>query len=73
MKKILKESVIEESKYFCDKHPERECFSQLETISWYGSIYDMNSIEIHLCDNCLREVYELLEVKFGIKPKEIEL
>jgi len=73
MKKVLKEEVMEQAKYFCDKHPERECFSRLETISWYGSIYDMDVIELHICDECLLEIYKLLEEKFGVKPKELQL
>lgn len=73
MKVVTQELVREESKYFCDKHPDRECFSELKTASWYGSNHDMTGIEIHLCDECLDEMYQLLEQKFGIKPKDIEI
>ena len=73
MKEIITEGVIEEAQYFCDKHPDRECFSELKTASWYESKYDMTGIELHLCDECLSEVYIHLEKQFGIKPKEIEI
>jgi len=73
MKKVLEKSAIEQAEYFCDKHPNVECFSQLKTISWYGSCYDMTGIEIHLCDECLEETYNILEEKFKIKPKDIEI
>jgi len=73
MKVVTQELVREEAKYFCDKHPDRECFSELKTASWYGSSHDMTGIEIHLCDECLEEMYKFLEEKFGIKPKDIEI
>ena len=73
MKKVITEGILEDAKYFCDKHPERECFSELKTISWYGSIHDFNGIEIHLCDECLTEMFKLLEEKFAVKPKDLEL
>lgn len=73
MKKTIIETVLEEVQYFCDKHPDRECFSELKTVSWYGSKYDMTGIEIHLCDECLEELYNTLNNKFKIQPKELEL
>lgn len=73
MKKVIVESVIEEAKYYCDKHPDRECFSELKTSSWYGSKFDMTGVELHLCDECLEEMYSLLEKQFKVKPKDIEL
>ena len=73
MKKIITKGVVENSEYYCDKHPDKECFSELKTISWYGSEFDLTGIEIHLCDECLEEMYKLLEKEFKIKPKDIEL
>jgi hypothetical protein len=73
MKKIIQESVREESKYFCDKHPDRECYSEIRTISWYGSLFDMMGLEIHLCDECLENMYKVLESEFSVKPKELEI
>ena len=73
MKIVTTEKVLEESKYVCDKHPDRECFSELRTASWYGSTFDMTGIEIHLCDECLNELYAELLTKFGIKPKDIDI
>ena len=69
MKKVVTEKVLEKAQYFCDKHPDRECFSELKTASWYGSDFDMTGIEIQLCDDCLTEMYKLLEERFNIKPK----
>jgi len=73
MKVITKESIKEESKYFCDKHPDRECYSEIRTISWYGSKFDMMGMEIHLCDECLENMYAVLEKEFLTKPKELEI
>jgi hypothetical protein len=73
MKKILTEKVLEEAQYFCDRHPDRECFSELKTASWYGSNFDMTGIEIHLCDECLQEMYDRLFSMFGVKPHDIEI
>ena len=73
MKKVNVETVLEESQYFCDKHPDRECSSELKTASWYGSKFDMTGIEIHLCDECLEEMNALLLLTFGIKPHDIEI
>ena len=73
MKKVIVEGVLEEAKYFCDKHPERECFSELKTASWYGSSHDLTGIEIHLCDECLDELYADLKRKFEVEPKDIDI
>lgn len=73
MKKVLTEKVIEEYKCYCDKHLDRECFSEVKAFSWYGSEFDMMGIEIHLCDECLKEFYEECYKKYKIEPKEIDL
>lgn len=73
MKKVITEKVLEEAQFFCDKHPDRECFSELKTASWYGSNHDMTGIEVHLCDECLDEMYALLKQKFGVEPKDIDI
>jgi hypothetical protein len=73
MKIIIPNSVIEEAQYFCDKHPDRECSSELKVASWYGSEFDLTGIELHLCDVCLFDMYKHIEKEFGIKPKNIEL
>ena len=72
VKKIIQKSAREEAQYFCDKHPDRECFSELKSVSWYGSIFDMTGIELHLCDECLKEMFEQLENQFGTKLNDIE-
>lgn len=71
MKKVVVQGVLEEAQYFCDKHPDREAFSELRTASWYGSTHDMTGVEAHLCDECLEEMYKLLEQQFKVKPTDI--
>ena len=71
MKKVVTQQVLEDAKYFCDKHPDRECFSEVKTASWYGSDFDMMGCEFHLCDECLKELYEHFEKTYGIKPNDI--
>ena len=73
MKKVLTEKVLEEASYFCDKHPDRECFSELKTASWYGSNFDMTGIEIHLCDECLGEFYKHCWETYSVKPHDIDI
>jgi hypothetical protein len=73
MKKIIVQKALEEAQYFCDKHPDRECFSELKTASWYGSNFDMTGLEVHLCDECLGEMFKQIEEKFGVKPKDIDI
>ena len=73
MKKIIVQKALEEAEYYCDKHPDRKCYSELKTFSWYGSSYDMMGIEIHLCDECLIKVYDWLENNYKIQPKGLDL
>lgn len=71
MKRVITERVLEDAKYFCDKHPDRECYSEVKTASWYGSKFDMSGVEFHLCDECLEELYKEFLQKYGVKPKDI--
>jgi len=73
MKKVITQGVLEDAKYFCDKHPDRECYSELKTASWYGSEFDWSGIEIHLCDECMNEFYKHCLETYGMKPKHIEI
>ena len=73
MKKVKVEKVLEEAEYFCDRHPDRECFSEVKTASWYGSTFDMTGCEFHLCDECLKELYAAFLQKYGVKPHDIEI
>lgn len=73
MKKIIQEEALEKAEYYCDKHPDRECFTELKTASWYGSEFDMTGIEIHLCDECLKEFYKHCLETYKIKPKDIDI
>jgi hypothetical protein len=73
MKKVITQGVLEDAKYFCDKHPDRECFSEVKTASWYGSNFDMTGIEFHLCDECLMELYGEFKTKYKVIPKDIEI
>ena len=73
MKKVITEKVLEEIQYFCDKHPDRECFSELKTASWYGSKFDMNGLEIHFCVECLDDFYMECLQKYKIAPKNLDI
>lgn len=73
MKKVIKPHQYEEAEFYCDRHPDRQCFSSLKTNSWYGSQFDMTGVEIHLCDECLGVLYKLLEQLFGVKPQDKDL
>lgn len=73
MKRVLTEKVLEESQYFCDRHPDRECFSEVKTASWYGSNFDMTGCEFHLCDECLLELYVEFKAKYKVTPKDIDI
>jgi hypothetical protein len=70
MKKVTIQHRSEEATFFCDKHPERECASQLQLSSWYGSKFDMNVVTVHLCDECVQEMYNFILKEFKIEPKE---
>lgn len=73
MKKIIRKQRSEICQFYCDKHPTRECYTQLELSSWYGSKFDLNCITVHLCDSCVQEMYNLIEKNFKVKPKIVEI
>lgn len=73
MKVVTQKYQSEDAKYYCDKHPERECYSELQLSSWYGSCFDMNLVKVHLCDTCVQDIYAFLKKEFKAEPKEIEL
>jgi hypothetical protein len=73
MKKIIAPGVIEEAEYYCDKHPDRRCFSQLQVVSWYGSQFDLLKVEAHLCDECVAKMHALFEQEFGVSPFEVDI
>lgn len=64
---------MEEAAYFCDVHPDKECYSRIESVSWYGSKFDMMKLELNLCDECLTEFYEYMKEKYKVEPKEFDL
>lgn len=70
MKKILKKYRPEEAEYYCDKHPDRVCYTELKVLSWYGSCYDTNLLTLHLCDECVKKMYGKIKKEFGIEPQE---
>lgn len=72
MKKVLVEKVREEAKYFCDKHPDREAYAQLNTMCWYGSTFDLLNVEVHMCDECVGDLYKHIKENFGVDPIEDE-
>lgn len=69
MKKVIKPFQSEQAKYYCDKHPNKEVFSELNWQFWYGSQYDLDLITVHLCDECAKKLREQLKKNFGITPK----
>lgn len=73
MKRVKVEKVLEEAEYYCDRHPDRECFSEVKTASWYGSTHDMTGTEFHLCDECLEELYREFKAKYNVEPKDIDI
>jgi len=73
MKEIIQSYQAEDAKYYCDKHPNRECFSELVLSSWYGSSYDLTCVKVHLCDECVQEMYEFLKKEYNATPKEVEI
>jgi hypothetical protein len=68
MKRIITPGIKEESIYFCDKHPDRECFTEIKTIAWYGSKFDGDNLTIHLCDVCYKEFLTKCKKKYGVEP-----
>jgi hypothetical protein len=70
MKKVITERVYEEVKFFCDKHPDRECFTRVNTLCWYGSHFDTLNLKMNLCDECMESFYKYVKENFGIEPSE---
>jgi hypothetical protein len=73
MKVITSVYQAENAKYFCDKHPTKECFSELQLSSWYGSKFDLNIVKVHLCDECVKEMYGFLLKEFNVEPEPIDI
>lgn len=71
MKQVITPYQPEISKFFCDKHVGKECFSQLKIVSWYGSEFDTNEIKVHLCDDCVKEMYGFLKNEYNVEPREM--
>jgi hypothetical protein len=67
MKIVITPYQREEADYFCDKHPDRQCYSELKLYSWYGSKFDFTGIIIHLCDECVEEIKNFLMEKYNAK------
>lgn len=68
MKKVIVQKVREEAKYFCDKHPDREAFTKVASSCWYGSKFDLQHIQMNLCDECIETFYKLVKENFGVSP-----
>jgi hypothetical protein len=73
MKKVIVEKVHEEAKFYCDKHPDRECFTEIKSSCWYGSKFDLFHIKTNLCDECMEELYTFMKEKFGVEPFDDEI
>ena len=72
MKTVIVERVREEAKFFCDKHKDREAFTEVRTMCWYGSKFDLMNVTVNLCDECMEEFYADIKQKFGVSPVEDE-
>ncbi len=72
MKKVTVEKVREEAKYFCDKHPDRECFTEVRSMCWYGSQYDLQHIRCNMCDECIEAFYKYIKDNFNLEPFDDE-
>lgn len=73
MKVVTRKYQSEDAKYYCDKHPGKECYSELILSSWYGSGFDLNVVTAHLCDECVKEMYDLLKKEFKVEPEQIDI
>lgn len=73
MKKVTIEQVHEQAKYFCDRHPDRECYTEVRSSCWYGSKFDLLHIKVNMCDECMEEFYQYIKEKFGVEPYDDEL
>jgi hypothetical protein len=71
MKRIITPGVREKVEYYCDRHPDRESFAEVKTSCWYGSQFDLLNLEMHLCDECMKEFYDHVKEKYGVEPKEV--
>lgn len=65
MKVVTTPAVREESKFFCDKHPDTECFTEVHMLSWYGSDFDTDKLTYHLCDVCVKQLRDYMLAQFG--------
>ena len=72
MKKVIVEPVREEAKFFCDKHPDREAYTEMRTICWYGSQFDLMHVKVNMCDECMEAFYKYVKEQFGVEPYEDE-
>ena len=49
----------------CHKN-DKQALGQLSMWFWYGSEYDMKQGNIHMCDECAKDVMKYLNEKFKI-------
>lgn len=68
MKRITVEKVREEAKWFCDKHPDQDSYTEVRTCCWYGSKFDLQHIKVNLCDECMEKFHSLMKENFGVEP-----
>ena len=73
MKIVSKPYQTEEANYFCDKHPDRECYNQIKSMCWYGSKFDCFNLEAHLCDECMEDFHKYMKNSFNVEPKETSI
>ena len=73
MKKVIVPRIREDAKYYCDKHPDRECYTSIRTSCWYGSQFDLLNLHANLCDECMAEFYQMMKDKFNVEPVEEDI
>jgi len=75
MKIVTTESVREEYKLMCDRHPNKEAYSTVNFHGVYGSPFDLMEFKADMCNDCAQELYKILNTFFeeNVKLTETEL
>lgn len=82
MKKITREHVTEESECFCEVHPNEKVESGVYALRVgkklpptperrYSDYEPTKTLKLYLCSDCMDEVFEYLEGKYGVKPQKV--
>ena len=71
MKIVSQKECTEQAKYYCDWHTDVECHNIVKTESEYGSEFDLQQTEVHLCDICFDKLKTILVKNFNAKTENI--